>query len=83
MSILNEILERYSDGEILLADGFDEAIIGIEPNSLRLIYSIPKSINILINDEELTEEEAYEHFYYNVSGSYVGEQSPIWVDDEF
>lgn len=27
-------------------------------------------------------EEAIEYFDYNVSGAYVGEKTPIWVDDE-
>jgi hypothetical protein len=33
--------------EILIADGFNDAIIGIEESTLRLIYSISKCINIL------------------------------------
>lgn len=29
----------------------------------------------------MEEEDALEHFYYNVEGSYVGEKTPIWSDD--
>jgi len=28
-------------------------------------------------------EDAYEHFEFNVKGSYVGEQTPIWCEDDF
>ena len=28
-------------------------------------------------------EEAVEYFDFNVEGAYMGEKTPIWVDDEF
>ena len=55
--MLDRLLEYYQEEEILIADGFDEAIIGIEDTSMRLIYSIEKCIDILIA-EGLTEEDA-------------------------
>jgi len=77
--MLDNIIEKY-DGELFLkADGFDEAIIGVDESTMRLIYSISKCIEILCRDME--QEDALEYFYYNVSGSYVGEQTPIWCDD--
>ena len=75
--MLDRLLEYYQEEEILIAEGFDEAIIGIEDTSMRLIYSIEKCIDILIA-EGLSEEDAIEHFEFNVRGSYVGEQTPIW-----
>ena len=65
----------------LKADGFDKAIIGVEENDMRLIYSVSKCIEILM--EEMPEEDALEYFSYNVSGSYVGEKTPIWCFDNF
>lgn len=81
--MLEEIVEYYPDEEILKADGFDAAVIGIEEGSMRLIYSVRRCIEILITDEEMTLEDALEHFSYNVSGSYVGEKTPIWCEDMF
>ena len=84
MSMLDSILERFPDETFLKADGFDEAIIGVEGTSMRLVYSVKKCIDILVTeDDETTLEDAYEHFEFNVRGSYVGEQTPIWVDDDF
>ena len=80
MSILIEIVENYHDEEILKADGFDDAVIGVEANDMRLIYSVSKCIDILIK-EGMTEEDALEHFSYNVSGAYVGPKTPIWCHD--
>jgi hypothetical protein len=74
-----EIMEKYPDEEFLLADGFNEAVLGVDEKSMRLIYSISKCINILM--EDMSEEDAFEYFYYNVSGAYMGEKTPIWCDD--
>lgn len=81
MSKLDEIIEQFSEEEFLKADGFDEAIIGIEENSMRLAYSVSKCIKILMKD--MSYLDAMEHFSYNVSGAYVGEKTPIWIWDEF
>lgn len=78
MSTLDEILDYYSDDEFLKADGFNDAVIGVDAISMRLVYSIEKCIDILVEDD-MTEEDALEHFSYNVLGSYVGEQTPIFI----
>ena len=77
--MIAEIMEKYPDEEFLLADGFNEAVLGVDEKTMRLIYSISKCINILM--EDMSEEDAFEYFYYNVSGAYVGEKTPIWCDD--
>ena len=79
--LLDAIIENYYDEELLIADGFNEAVIGIDPNSLRIIYSMRKCIEILIRD--MSEEEAIEYFNFNVLGAYVGEKTPIFCDDEY
>ena len=79
--MLEQIIEQYYEEEILKADGFDEAVIGIDENSMRLIYSVKKCIEILMRD--MSEEDAMEHFSFNVSGGYVGEKTPIWCSDNF
>jgi hypothetical protein len=82
--ILEEILERYPDEEFLKADGFDKAIIGVSEDfnqPLRLVYSTNKCIEILCMD--MSELDAIEYFDYNVKGSYMGEKTPIWLNDDF
>lgn len=82
MSILSQILERYDGNELLKADGFDNAVIGIDSRGMRLIYSRSKCIDILVK-QGLSYEEAIEHFDFNVEGAYVGEQTPIWCEDDY
>lgn len=81
--ILDEIVEAYGGEEILKADGFDDAVIGICSVSYRLIYSVNKCIEILINNDGMEEEEAVEYMSFNVIGAYVGEKTPIYMEDAF
>jgi hypothetical protein len=79
--MIDKIIEHYEDETFLKADGFDEAIIGVDETTMRLIYSVKRCIEILMRD--MSEEDAVEHFIFNVSGSYVGEKTPIWCSDNF
>ena len=81
--MLNDIIAAYPDEDILIADGFNGAIIGIDEKSMRVVYSVKKCIEILVVDQLLTDEEAIEHFEFNVAGSYMGEKTPIWCYDYF
>lgn len=80
--MLNKITEAY-DEEFLTADGFNEAVIGVEENSMRLIYSVSKCLNILTTVHRMSQEEAIEYLNYNVVSAYVGEKTPIWCNDLF
>jgi hypothetical protein len=80
--MLEIIIENYQDEEILKADGFDNAVIGIDTDSMRLIYSIQKCIEVL-KEDGMDEIDAVEYFEYNVLGAYVGEKTPIWCNDFF
>lgn len=75
-----EVLIENTEEEILTADGFDDAILGYDEASGKVIYSVSKCIEILMEDD-MTYEDAIEYFYFNVSGAYVGELTPIWCDD--
>jgi len=82
-----EIIEEYLENmevSALIADGFDEAIIGIVdiPNTpTRVAYSVKGCIDILLK-QSMHLEEAVEYFDFNVRGAYMGETTPIWVDDD-
>ena len=76
---LQEILEIYPDEEILKADGFDRAVLGIDPESMRLVYDRNLMFDILVTDEGMEPDDAIEHLDFNVYGAYVGEKTPIYV----
>jgi hypothetical protein len=77
---IREILAESNEG-MLFADGFDEALVGIveRGNGLPVaLYDTFKCIEVLM-DEGMTEEDAWDHFCYNVLGSYVGEYTPAFM----
>jgi len=68
---------------MLLADGYDSAIIGyaINPVSQKnvVVYDVERILKILFERDEMSIEQAEEFFNFNIVGSYVGEQTPIYV----
>lgn len=78
--MLDKILEWFPEDEILIADGFNDAIIGIDENTMRLIYSTSKCIDILVKDG-MEEEDAVDYFDFNIKWAYMGEKTPIWCID--
>ena len=81
MRRIDIITEQYPDCEFLQADGFDDAIIGVDHSFEKLVYSRTKCIDVLMKRDGMNDLEANEYFDFNVSGAYVGEKTPIWVDD--
>lgn len=76
MELLMEIL---ADEEALLADGFEDALVGYSngPN-LVAVYDYSMCIHILMEDN-MTYEQALEYMEYNVVNAYVGEKTPIFI----
>ena len=73
-----KISDEYPD--LLKADGFDEAIIGVVQRiGLQAIcYDLNKVIAILM--QEMTEEEAWEYYQFNIAGAWVGESTPVFLE---
>jgi len=77
---LEMIMDYYPDMEFLSADGFDDALIGIVDE--KLVYSKAICLQILMNENDLDHDEALEFYMFNIEGAYMGEKTPIWVDDD-
>ena len=68
------------DENILLEDGFDDAIVGyIERAGMPIIACYNKNKCIEILSKDMSPEEAEEYFYFNVIGVYVGEYTPCFI----
>lgn len=72
-----KISEEYPN--LLKADGFDDAIIGVvERIGVQAIcYDQEKVIEILMKD--MTYEEDVEYFEFNIAGAWVGESTPFFL----
>jgi|APHM01.1.fsa_nt_gi hypothetical protein len=73
-----ELLDRYPDEELLFADGLDDAIIGVDARTHRVVYDVKDVIEIL-RDQGMSELEAMEYFQFNIRDAYVGDKTPIFV----
>ena len=65
---------------------FDEAIVGtvqrINMNPV-FCYDTQMILDILQSAEGLTQEEAIEYFDFNIAGSYLGENTPVFLEPAF
>jgi hypothetical protein len=82
MKTLDSIITKFYGEDIIIVDGFDEAVIGIEESTMKLIYSTIKCLEI-IESKGIPEEEALEYFYSNVYTSYNQENDVIFCFDDF
>ena len=68
--------------EAMMADGFDDAIMGmcIQFGAEPLVaYNYEKCLKILIERDEITRTEAIDFMEFNVMGSYVGLNTPVFI----
>lgn len=83
LNIREDLQERHSYTELLFADGFDEAIIGVGWGftiPAVVAYDKIKCLEILVKRDGMSKAEAEEYFTFNVEGSYVGEKTPLFVE---
>ena len=67
--------------EAKLADGFEDAIMGYDTKG-RAIYSVGNIIDILVERDGMSYEDASEHFSFNIECAYAGEHTPIYMFEE-
>jgi hypothetical protein len=80
-AVMRALVDELADGEMLVADGLDAAIIGITEGVSEPVvaYSYDKCIEIFRTRDGMTEEDALEHMSFNVTGAYVGKRTPIFI----
>jgi len=69
---------------VLLMDGFDEALIGFSQRinePLLAVYSYNVMVDVCVFRDGMSYEEAEEYIEYNCIGAWVGEQTPIIVQE--
>lgn len=66
---------------IMLADGFEEAFVGIGQQFTHnfAVYDHGKCVEILRYRDGMTEEEAEEFMEFNVTGAWVGKGTPVFL----
>ena len=66
---------------IMLADGFEEAFVGIGQQFTHnfAVYDHGRCVQILMERDGMTEEEAEEFMEFNVTGAWVGKGTPVFL----
>jgi hypothetical protein len=82
-SLLDYIRDNHPDS--LLANGYNNCIIGVASgnDTGRVVYSIPKMIEVCMKELAVDYDEALEWLEYNTFNAYVGELTPIYLDEMY
>jgi hypothetical protein len=76
------LADQGIDDGIMLVDGFEDAFIGVTEHQPGrpscAVYDTEKCIKILMDEDEISHEEAIEFFEYNVTGAFVGDRTPVF-----
>lgn len=75
-------LANYNPDALLLEPrkDFDNAVVSITSNQegqVVAVYDEVKIIDVLV-DQGMTEDEAWEYFYFNIEGAYMGKNTPVY-----
>ncbi len=67
--------------QLLFADGHDDAIVGFAERDgvVLVVYDARKILRLLRVRDGMSRDEAQEFFDFNIAGSWVGEQTPVWL----
>lgn len=86
----DEVIERIAENneEAIVLEPrstFNRAIIGSDTDD-RVVYSVEKIIRALMEDNDIDETDALEHFEYNTLGTFRGMQDnnkPLFIYEDF
>ena len=80
MNIREKLSETHGE-ELLFADGFDDAIIGVAAghDSQRVVYCYASMVEVCMKEAKMNYDDAIDWIEYNTIGSYIGENTPIYV----
>jgi len=77
---VEQIMQTLVDAEALVADGFENALIGhTQGSNVVAVYDYDKCVQVLMERDEMSCEDAVEFMEFNVVGSYVGEKTPLFI----
>jgi hypothetical protein len=76
---LNALAKIYGENALEKIEGLDDAVIGVDVITNRLIYSVKKCVGIL--KRKMTTEEAIDFFYADIFSEKATEQKVIFCED--
>ncbi len=83
LTMYENILLKYDVVRFVTIDGHEDAVLGIEETSNRLIYSVGRILWTLQDRDGMTDLQAMDFFLFNIQGAKWGKKSPIYCYDNF
>ena len=83
MSVRDDLAEEHGEDLLFLDEEFFvKAIVGVvhQFNNTVVCYDKNMVIELLCVENEMSEEDALDYFYYNTIGAYVGEKTPAFLE---
>ena len=75
----DQLMEVLEQEECLLADGFDDALVGYSTGiDTKAVYDVGKMIDVLVS-QGMDHDDAVEYLEYNTFGAYMGPKTPLYV----
>ena len=78
--LVEEALAEIEVEECIILDGLDSAIAGIGSQYGKptlVVYDEALVIKTLVDDQDMTLDEAWEYYEFNIKHAYYGEGTPI------
>ena len=75
-------LAQHDVEQLTLADGLEDALVGLVHTFDGVpvaVYDYETVIDVLCRDDAMTADDATEYFDFNIRGSYVGKQTPLFL----
>ena len=79
--MIEKIKETFANKTFITIYGFDSAILGLDENEIKLVYSVKKILEIL--EKTMTREDALEYFYFNMPGNEKHINFPTYCYDNY
>ena len=80
--VFRNYLQDCNEDALVLPDEYAMALVGVahQFNKTLAVYDSRKVIEIIMDVQGITDMEAKEYFEYNIKGSWVGDNTPLFLD---
>ena len=80
--VFRNYLQDCNEDALVLPDEYAMALVGVahQFNKTLAVYDSRKVIEIIMDVQGITDMEAKDYFEYNIKGSWVGDNTPLFLD---
>ena len=80
LRVIDRLRDVYPNQKFVTVEGLDDAVMGLDLETMRLVYSVSSVVNIFVQ-RGMTVDEAEEFFAKSVLPLDFGYRGPIWCDN--